>query len=250
MTPISEDNSASGLRHYDPMQLAFQVEEIIRNRMYLRHGITIEPGDVVIDAGANVGIASVMFASCGAAVVHSFEPVGPLYELLCENVRPYAACHPHNRGLSSDPGEAEITFYPRASAMSGLYANEDRDRGSLRQAMTNMGLSEAEAMAQTSAIHGERMRCELTTVSASVAELGLERVDLLKVDVEMAEVDLLRGIVPDDWPKIRQVVAEVHLDQHAAAVEAMLEEHGFDFTWTKDELLAETPVRMVFARRA
>ena len=119
----------------------------------------------MIDAGANVGVASVMFARAGgAAAVHKLEPVGPLYELLCENVRPYAACHPHNRGLSSEPGEA-VTFYPGASAMSGLYANEDRDRGSLRQAMTNMGLSEAEAMAQTSAIHGERMRCELTTVS-------------------------------------------------------------------------------------
>ena len=66
----------------------------------------------------------------------------------------------------------------------------------------------------------------------------------------MAEVDLLRGMDPDDWPKIRQVVGEVHLDGHAAAVEAMLDEHGFEFTWTKDEFLAETPVRIVFARRA
>ncbi len=39
---------------------------------------------------------------------------------------------------------------------------------------------------------------------------GLEVVDLLKVDVERAELDVLRGIADGDWPKIRQLVMEVH----------------------------------------
>lgn len=34
--------------------------------------------------------------------------------------------------------------------------------------------------------------------------------DLLKVDVERAELDVLRGISDGDWPKIRQLVMEVH----------------------------------------
>ena len=35
-------------------------------------------------------------------------------------------------------------------------------------------------------------------------------VDLLKVDVERAEKEVLEGILPSDWPKIRQVAMEVH----------------------------------------
>ncbi len=31
------------------------------------------------------------------------------------------------------------------------------------------------------------------------------RVDLLKVDVERAELNVLKGILPEDWPRIRQV---------------------------------------------
>lgn len=35
-------------------------------------------------------------------------------------------------------------------------------------------------------------------------------VDLIKIDVERAELDVLRGIKWEDWPKIRQLVMEFH----------------------------------------
>lgn len=35
-------------------------------------------------------------------------------------------------------------------------------------------------------------------------------VDLLKIDVERAELAVLRGVQPEDWPRIRQVSMEVH----------------------------------------
>ena len=53
---------------------------------------------------------------------------------------------------------------------------------------------------------------------------GLERVDLLKIDVERAELDVLRGVRREDWPRIRQVVLEVH-DVHGqlARVQRLLQ---------------------------
>ena len=39
---------------------------------------------------------------------------------------------------------------------------------------------------------------------------GLDSVDLLKIDVERAELDVLRGVEASDWPKVQQVVMEVH----------------------------------------
>lgn len=54
---------------------------------------------------------------------------------------------------------------------------------------------------------------QLTTVSALLRrpELGLGNgVDLLKVDVERAELAVLRGVDAADWPRIRQVSMEVH----------------------------------------
>ncbi|CAN0151235.1 unnamed protein product, partial [Ectocarpus sp. 13 AM-2016] len=43
-----------------------------------------------------------------------------------------------------------------------------------------------------------------------MADLGVDKIDLLKIDVEGAELDVLLGIEQQDWPKIKQVVAEVH----------------------------------------
>lgn len=58
----------------------------------------------------------------------------------------------------------------------------------------------------------ECVECEapVATVSSIMARLQLPHVDVLKVDVEGDELDVLRGVDGDDWPKVRQVVAEVH----------------------------------------
>ena len=50
----------------------------------------------------------------------------------------------------------------------------------------------------------------MRTVSEVLAEEGLERIDLLKVDVEKSEQEVLAGIREEDWEKIKQVVLEVH----------------------------------------
>lgn len=55
----------------------------------------------------------------------------------------------------------------------------------------------------------------------------LEAVDLLKVDVERAELDVLRSIADQDWPKIRQLVMEVHdLNGALSAVRELLDVKG------------------------
>ncbi|GFH13539.1 methyltransferase, FkbM family/non-ribosomal peptide synthase domain TIGR01720/amino acid adenylation domain-containing protein, partial [Haematococcus lacustris] len=48
------------------------------------------------------------------------------------------------------------------------------------------------------------------SLSQIIQEQGLQRVDLLKVDVERAEVKVLQGIAPQHWSILRQVSMEVH----------------------------------------
>jgi FkbM family methyltransferase len=117
------------LHHPDPSQLIFQVSEIAGDETYLRHGVTVGKGNIVIDVGANVGVAAAFFAViCEAGFVHCFEPVEPVFRVLCENVGHLSACVLHQEGLSSRDGSASITYYPGAAAMSGLYADPMRDR--------------------------------------------------------------------------------------------------------------------------
>lgn len=247
----SRAGEVDGLRHWDTGQLAYQVAEIVHGRSYLQHGIEIRPGDAVFDVGANAGVAAVFFArDCGAGIVHSFEPVMPLFDLLRDNVAAFPGCTPHPYGLAAEAGTAEITFYPAAASMSSLYADRDRDLRLLRRAFTNAGLPAEAADAQVRGLRAEHLECELRTLSEARAELDLECIDLLKVDVEGAELDVLRGIADADWPRIRQIVAEVHDDGHVRVIDELLGQAGYELVWDQEALMAGTSARLVFAKRS
>ena len=86
--------------------------------------------------------------------------------------------------------------------------------------------------------------CPLVTVSEVIERHGLNAVDgvkrgagrgvgLLKVDVERAELAVLRGVEARDWPLIRQVAMEVHdaaggTEELAAVRRLLVDVGGFD----------------------
>jgi 31-O-methyltransferase len=240
------------LRHDDPSQLLFQLAEIVAERVYVRHGVEVREGDVVLDVGANVGVAAAFFASeCGAGTVHSFEPVEPIFRLLSRNLRHFPACVGHNYGLSSSCRRSPITYYPKADAMSGLYADTDESARNVLTYMRNVGISGQDAEQQLRGRYEAiTLECELRTLSSVLREESLEHVDLLKVDVEKAELDVLRGVGEKNWRRIRQVVAEVH-DQRgrAATLARMLTAQGFLVHVEQEPEWAGTPIRMLYAIR-
>ncbi len=239
--------------HYDPSQLAFQLQEVFTERTYLQHGIEVHRGDVVFDVGANVGVASVFFASeCGAGAVHSFEPVGPIYDLLCENVSGLPSCIPHDYGLAGETRQASITYYPGAAAMSGIYADPPIDRAVVRTALLNAGMSDDQAAQELAGRHRPRqLTCDLRTLSDVFRELSVGDVDLLKIDVEKAEMDVLDGIGEHDWPRIRQLVVEVHDERgRLASISRDLRRRGFSVTSRQDPVMRGTPIHVLYARRA
>jgi 31-O-methyltransferase len=240
------------LQHYDRSQLLYQLSEIVDRRTYLRHGVSVEEGDVVLDVGGNVGVAAAFFASnCRAGLVHSFEPVAPLFALLRENLQHFSACVAHNYGLSSAAGQAPITYYPNAAAMSGLYADPGEDRGRIRRVLVNTGIPEEEADQRLDGRYeAVTLSCELRTLSQVLRDESLTHVDLLKLDVEKAELDVLRGVDEADWPRIRQIVAEVHDEQgRLATISEMLTQRGFSVSTEQEAMWRETDVHMLYATR-
>jgi 31-O-methyltransferase len=240
------------LRHYDPAQLHYQLGEIVGERTYLRHGIDVHQGDVVLDVGANVGVTAAFFAAvCRAGAVHCYEPIPRLYELLSQNVAHFPGCSAHPYGLSSSDRRATITYYPAAAAMSSLYADPEADRALVRRCLLNLGMSEERVEEELDGRYeATRLQCELRALSSVLREESLDRVDLLKIDVEKAELDVLAGLDDRDWPRIRQVVAEVHdLGARLETIRRMLEQHGFIVIADQAEIMRGTPIHMVYATR-
>ncbi|MGA7397612.1 MAG: FkbM family methyltransferase [Solirubrobacterales bacterium] len=240
------------LTHRDPSQLWFQLAEIVNDRTYLQHGIEVDPGDVVIDAGANVGVAAAFFlTSCQAGVVHSFEPVPAIHEMLVENLKSLPGARTYEFGLSDTASQEDFTFYEGATAMSSRYALPGRDHEMVKTVLLGMGLSETEADERLEGdFRPETVSCELRPLSSVIDVEKITRIDLLKIDVERAELDVLRGIDGRHWPLVRQVVAEVHDEgDRLGQIRGLLEAQGFEVHLGQEENMKQTDVFVLYGRR-
>jgi amino acid adenylation domain-containing protein/non-ribosomal peptide synthase protein (TIGR01720 family)/FkbM family methyltransferase len=239
----------------------YQYTEIFEEETYLRHGIELREGDCVVDVGANIGLATLFFHSRQKNLrIYAIEPLPALVDILKFNVDLYAidaVVLPF--GLSASPGDARIVYYPGYSMMSGLYADAQDEAGTVRTVMRNRGRA-GDARVRELLPHldeflarrftGEELSCQLRRLSDVIREQGIDRIDLLKVDVQKSELDLLRGIEPEDWPRIRQIVLEVHdVAARLAEVRKLLSSEGFDLVVEQEASLDGTDRHHVYASR-
>lgn len=93
----------------------------------------------------------------------------------------------------------------------------------------------------------------MTTVSDIVQDHGLSKIDLLKIDVERAELDVLLGISNTDWQLISQVALEVHDVQGRLEfiLELLKDTAGFtSVTVTQDETLTGSTLYNIYCNRS
>jgi natural product biosynthesis luciferase-like monooxygenase protein/amino acid adenylation domain-containing protein/non-ribosomal peptide synthase protein (TIGR01720 family)/FkbM family methyltransferase len=228
--------------------------EIFEDLTYLQHGIRLENGACVFDVGANVGLFSLfVHQTCSGAKVHAFEPIPPLVEKLRANQALYGVdTEVHDYGLFSEARQAELTFYPQWTGMSGIYADPVEDERITRAFLKNQDprLSRLADELLEGRFEGQTYECRLRTLSEVLREHNVERVDLLKIDTEKSELDVLQGIEPQDWPKIRQVVIEAHdRNGQLGQITELLRSHGFEVACDDGGLLAGTGMLNVYARR-
>ncbi len=242
-------------------ETSFLYREMFERATYLRHGITIPPGACVFDVGAHIGLFSVSVgAQVPGATVYAFEPIPPLFEALRLNARLYPfTCHAFPWGLGREARTETFTYYPDLSMMSGRFADAAEDRRVVREyarARQRGAGTEAAVPASlleellTERLRSETFRCPVTTLSAVVRERGVDRIDLLKIDVEKSELEVLEGIEEGHWPLIAQVVVEVHdLEGRVGRVMAMLERRGYRTAVEQDPVLTDSGLHTVFATR-
>lgn len=249
-------------------ETTYLYDEIFGQNIYLRYGISLPEEACVFDVGANIGLFSLHVAQqCSTARIYAFEPLPPLFETLRLNLElyaPHVKALPH--GLSDRERDEWFDFYPRNTMMSGQtnYANAADDLRVIEKYLRNQessGQAEAGLIVEEAddllagRFDSERHRCHLRRLSDIFREEQVERIDLLKIDVQRAEMDVLRGIADEDWKKIRQVVMEVHdrkgdeSEGRVRRIIALLESHGFDATAEQDALLAGTDRFNLYARR-
>ena len=236
------------IAHLSAHQTNALYNEIVTDEIYMRHGISLEDGDCVFDVGANIGLFTLFVQhQFPNTTVYTFEPIPPTFALLQANMSAYCpGVKVFECGLSNQSESADFTFYPEMSGISGRYAEPVKDKQAAK-AMILRHIDNESFSQSVRADHSlgsnqdddhidrfiedryqhKTFCCQLTTISEIIDEHGIEKIDLLKVDVEKSELLVLEGIETKDWPKIKQLAMEVDGPENLRKIKTLLEAHDF-----------------------
>ncbi|MHA4812705.1 FkbM family methyltransferase, partial [Flavitalea flava] len=141
----------------------------------------------------------------------------------------------------------DFTYYPQVSVVSGI----SEDRAQVQEVVRSYieqtepegpDRSEIDALLAVKLVN-RRIRCEARTLSEMIAEEGLDRIDLLKIDTENSEHLVLAGLAEGDWEKIERVIIEVHdLEGRLGRIVSELEGRGFGVYVEKEASLSKDAI--------
>ena len=99
-------------------------QEIFEENDYFRHGLVLNDGDIIIDAGANIGLFTMFVCSQAKNLqIYCFEPLKPIYDVLQKNlenleIQATQQIKAELMGLSDKIEVVEMQYYPKVSADS------------------------------------------------------------------------------------------------------------------------------------
>jgi amino acid adenylation domain-containing protein/FkbM family methyltransferase len=213
-----------------PDEALFLYRQIFDEDEYARFGLRIGPDAVIVDVGANIGLFSLWAARQADGVrVVAVEPNPDTLPYLQANLELNSvAAEVVPMAVTDRSGTATLTSFPQLSYLSGLGTDREEAAAELVEshfrstaaATGDTGTTDEAELAQLRRdterrLAATRHQVETTDLSSIFDRFALDRVDLLKINTEGAELDVLRGLRPEHWPRVRQVCLEV---ERASAV--------------------------------
>jgi FkbM family methyltransferase len=180
------------------------LSEILVKHVYAKLVDAVPSAEYVIDLGANIGLASRLFGTrYPTSRIVSVEPDAENFEMLLKNVAGLVRegrCTPLRRAVWNSHASLTIARPTDASQYDSISVRQ----GGVGQAVDSV------------------------TMVDLLAESGFPRVDILKIDIEGAEVELFQGDV--DWLKrVNAIAIEFHDDTRVrSGFDRIMGDFGFD----------------------
>ena len=148
----------------------------------------VRPGEIVLDCGAHVGVFTHHALKNGAAKVVAIEPDPTNLECL-------------RRNFKDEIASGRVIVFPQ-----GVWSHPD----TLTFFLGDTPAVNSVVAAPQQGFSGETTQIEVTTVDLIIQTLNLERVDYIKMDIEGAEREALRGAMNT----LRQYRPRLFLDSY------------------------------------
>jgi FkbM family methyltransferase len=161
---------------------------------YALPGYQIEPNDIVIDIGANVGSFAI-FASrqACAGMVFTFEPDPTAFTLLQENLKlnGITNARPVHAAVGGSDGTTILHLDESHTGRASLYAEHVH-------------------------VAGQEFEVPLVSLRTILDSNGIDRCNFLKLDCEGAEFEILYSLPPEYFARIDRIAMEYHGSQDSA----------------------------------
>jgi len=170
--------------------------------------------EVIVDAGANIGLASIYLANkYPDAKIIAIEPEQSNFEILKQNTAPYSNIIPLHAALWHK--NEEINLVDPGLGKWGFMADTKKSSEGLPSAIlhTVAGI----------------------TVDTIIKEFNLEKIDILKIDIEGAEKEVFNDT--SSWiESVGSMIVELHDRLKIGSVRSFYNgSNGFDNEWNQGE---------------
>jgi FkbM family methyltransferase len=204
-------------------------DEIFVAEIYRHPQMRIAPGATLFNVGANIGLFDLWaHRAYRPRRIFAYEASPQTYAYLQDNVRrlvdpAITSVHTVNRAVAATAGRT-LTLH-QSPLVSGISTLLDKAQVPWVRELTDSREIVTHAVTTT-------------TVSTEITAHGIDRIDLVKIDVEGYFMEVLRGIAAADFDKIQNFVIEIDYASEAGAdapdVARLLEAHGFASEFRED----------------
>lgn len=162
-------------------------DTLIKSEYYLP--ASLQP-NVIVDVGSNIGGSIIHFHRLfPSARIYGFEPHPDTFRILESNVSRIPLVSIFNFGLSHSDQKLEIPF--KGTDFSVFSTGQPGRLGN----------------------DAPVVNCEVRNIATALPELGIDKVDLIKIDCEGAEYDILTAFSPNLLASCKWIVGEIHDDK-------------------------------------
>jgi len=235
---------------------------------YLDHGsIEIKEGDTIIDVGANIGVFGIKLSKMFSDIhIFAFEPISDIFTVLGKNVAltKNKKFQIFNWGISDKEELLNFTYYPNSPALSTVNPDmwsSDEDlivalEGNLNNPPSNWWWAKYipkfvyPYIVKRLRKNAQTIPCKLKTLSQSINDCNINKIDVLKIDCEGNEQKVLDGIDDIHWSIIRQIIVEVHdIRGRLDYICNLFKEKGYSVAVVNEPSMEKTALYNVYAKR-